>query len=109
MFTFLLTLVSRLFVCFVRYSDGYAQALDALRSQGITYATCGTSDVEDLSRDAFDVVLFPGGSGGGEYTALTQAGTAAVRAFVHDHGGGYIGTCAGGFLAVPGRCCDVPV
>ena len=52
-----------------------------------------------LTRANADLVIFPGGSGGGQAQALGPAGMAAVRAFVHG-GGGYIGTCGGAFLAI---------
>lgn len=52
-----------------------------------------------LTTERFDVVIFPGGSGGGQAKALGEAGMAAVRAFVQA-GGGYIGTCGGAFLAL---------
>ncbi|NQU21968.1 MAG: succinylglutamate desuccinylase/aspartoacylase family protein [Candidatus Nealsonbacteria bacterium] len=48
--------------------------------------------------DQFDVVIFPGGSGSKEAAALGEAGCKAVREFVHA-GGGYVGICAGAFLA----------
>ena len=47
----------------------------------------------------FDVLVFPGGSGNGQATALGESGLAAVRAFV-TAGGGYIGTCGGAFLGI---------
>jgi len=46
-------------------------------------------------------VVFPGGSGGGIAKALQPAGVAAVRTFV-DGGGGYVGICAGAYLAGAG-------
>jgi putative intracellular protease/amidase len=46
----------------------------------------------------FDVVLFPGGSGSKEAAALEESGRQEVRTFV-DRGGGYLGICAGAYLA----------
>lgn len=46
----------------------------------------------------FDVVLFPGGSGGGEGRALAEEGRKQVKSFV-ERGGGYLGICAGAYLA----------
>jgi glutamine amidotransferase-like uncharacterized protein len=46
----------------------------------------------------FDVLIHPGGSGGGQGRALEAAGREAVRAFVRN-GGGFIGICAGAYLA----------
>jgi putative intracellular protease/amidase len=46
----------------------------------------------------FDVVVFPGGSGSKEAAALQETGRQAVREFV-EQGGGYLGICAGAYLA----------
>ncbi len=48
--------------------------------------------------DAFDVVMFPGGTGSGTARALEEEGRAAVCEFVEE-GGGYLGVCAGAYLA----------
>lgn len=53
--------------------------------------------VTKLSRDSFDIVVFPGGSGTGQSNELGVEGRAAVVDFVKA-GGGYIGTCGGAFL-----------
>jgi putative intracellular protease/amidase len=49
----------------------------------------------------FDVVIFSGGSGGKESAALGEAGREEVRRFVRE-GGGYLGICAGAYLACSG-------
>lgn len=54
-----------------------------------------------LSHEAFDVVIFTGGSGSRQSKAIGEAGLVAVRRFV-EHGGGYIGICAGAYLACDG-------
>jgi hypothetical protein len=46
----------------------------------------------------FRVLIQPGGSGGGQAKALGEEGRAKVKAFVKD-GGGYVGICAGAYLA----------
>ena len=46
----------------------------------------------------FDVVIFAGGSGSQEAKAIGEEGRAEVEKFV-GHGGGYIGICAGAYLA----------
>ena len=46
----------------------------------------------------FDVIVFPGGSGGGQGKALGQTGREKVREFVRE-GGGLVGICAGAYLA----------
>jgi hypothetical protein len=49
----------------------------------------------------YDVVIFAGGSGSKEAEALEETGRAAVQNFVGG-GGGYIGICAGAYLATSG-------
>ena len=49
----------------------------------------------------FDVVIFSGGSGSKEAAALGDAGRENVRRFVRE-GGGYLGICAGAYLACTG-------
>ena len=49
----------------------------------------------------FDVAVFSGGSGGRQSGALGEAGRRAVREFVEE-GGGYVGICAGAYLACSG-------
>lgn len=46
----------------------------------------------------FDVVVFTGGSGTGQGVALGEQGRENVRSFVRE-GGGYLGICAGAYLA----------
>ncbi len=48
--------------------------------------------------EGFDVVIFPGGSASTQASALGVSGRNAVRAFVAG-GGGYVGICAGAYLA----------
>jgi len=48
------------------------------------------------------VVMFPGGSGSGQAEALRREGCAMVERFVA-RGGGYVGTCAGAYLAALGH------
>lgn len=48
-----------------------------------------------------DVVIFAGGSAGKQAESIGAAGLAAVRAFV-ENGGGYVGICAGAYLATCG-------
>jgi glutamine amidotransferase-like uncharacterized protein len=58
----------------------------------------GPADIRAGVLDQFDVVIFPGGSGSKEAAAIGQDGCSAVRDFVKA-GGGYVGICAGAFLA----------
>lgn len=58
----------------------------------------GPADLRAGVLSQFDVVVFPGGSGSKEAAAIGDDGCAAVREFVKS-GGGYIGICAGAYLA----------
>ena len=80
----------------------------ALVTRGVlaSVAVLDGPGVATRSRAAVDVVVFPGGGGGGEAAGIGAAGAAAVKAFVSS-GGGYYGTCAGAYLASAARCCDV--
>ena len=49
----------------------------------------------------FDVVVFTGGSGSQQAASLGETGREQVRSFVKQ-GGGYIGICAGAYLACSG-------
>lgn len=52
--------------------------------------------------DEVDVVLFTGGSGSAQGKALGELGREKVREFVK-RGGGYVGVCAGSYLAMQGE------
>lgn len=54
-----------------------------------------------LKHESFDVVIFTGGSGHKQADAIGPAGLAQVKAFV-EQGGGYVGICAGAYLACDG-------
>jgi len=58
----------------------------------------GPADIQAGVLDQFEVVIFPGGSGSKEAAAIGKRGCKAVREFV-ESGGGYVGICAGAFLA----------
>jgi hypothetical protein len=48
--------------------------------------------------DGYDVVVQPGGSGGGQGKALGEEGRTKIQEFVKK-GGGYLGVCGGAYLA----------
>lgn len=58
----------------------------------------GPADIQGGVLNQFDVVIFPGGSGSKEAAAIGPKGCRAVQDFV-EHGGGYVGICAGAYLA----------
>ena len=58
----------------------------------------GAEDIGDGVLNQFDLVIFPGGSGSKQAAALQPAGRVVVQKFVKD-GGGFLGICAGAYLA----------
>ena len=58
----------------------------------------GSPDIRADVLEQFDVVVLPGGSGSGQAKGLGTTGREAVRSFVEE-GGGYLGICAGAYLA----------
>jgi predicted deacylase len=58
----------------------------------------GPVDIQTGVLEQFDVVIFPGGSGSKEAAAIGPEGCQAVQEHV-ESGGGYVGICAGAFLA----------
>ncbi len=55
-------------------------------------------DIRDGALAQFDTVIFAGGSGSGQANGLQEGGREAVRKFILG-GGGYVGICAGAYLA----------
>lgn len=76
-------------------SDG-ARRIPGTNVTRIKAAEMGTYDLS-----GFDVVVFSGGSGSGQSKAIGEAGRKNVREFVA-RGGGYLGICAGAYLACAG-------
>jgi len=58
----------------------------------------GPEEMAAGALEGFDVVLFPGGMASHQFDALGEGGREAVVEFVRD-GGGYVGICAGAFMA----------
>ena len=65
---------------------------------GILVRPIHPADIREGALDQFDLVLFPGGSGSKQAEGLNKAGREDVKKFVRK-GGGYIGICAGSYLA----------
>jgi type 1 glutamine amidotransferase len=55
-------------------------------------------EIGRLNLGAYDVLVFPGGTGSGQAKGIGEAGAKNVREFV-SNGGGYVGICAGAYLA----------
>jgi hypothetical protein len=73
-----------------------AQQLPGAKITTLTPEEIGTRDLAE-----FDVILFSGGSGSAQAKAIGEAGKKNVREFV-ERGGGYLGVCAGAYLACAG-------
>ena len=80
--------------------ENIERVVDATTLGHRVLAVC-PEDIRDGGLRGLAAVVFPGGSGGGIAKALQPAGVAAVREFV-DGGGGYVGICAGAYLAGSG-------
>lgn len=65
---------------------------------GSTVLPIGPEEIRAGELRHFNVVLFPGGSGSRQGESLGEVDRRCVRQFV-EQGGGYIGICAGAFLA----------
>ena len=59
------------------------------------------ADIATGALKGYDLVMFTGGSGSAEAGGLGEKGREEVRAFVRN-GGGYVGICAGAYLACSG-------
>ncbi|PTX97051.1 biofilm PGA synthesis protein PgaB [Spartobacteria bacterium LR76] len=69
-----------------------------LTKAGINLTTLTAEQIRNGELSKYDVVIFTGGSGSKQAEALQTAGVDEVRKFVQA-GGGYIGICAGAYLA----------
>jgi putative intracellular protease/amidase len=83
---------------------GFAPALAAVAADPRLRARVvpAAAFAADGALDGADVVVFMGGSGSRQGRAIGPEGRAAVRRFVAA-GGGYIGVCAGSYLALQGE------
>ncbi|MFM8337031.1 MAG: BPL-N domain-containing protein [Opitutaceae bacterium] len=68
---------------------------------GTTVTFLKPEEVGTRNLAEFDVIIFSGGSGSGQSKAIGDTGRAKVREFVAA-GGGYLGICAGAYLACAG-------
>ena len=79
-------------------SAGAPTLLERVLGPELAARRVGPGDVRSGALAQFDVVLHPGGTASGQSRALEHGGLWAVRRFVHA-GGGYVGICAGSYLA----------
>jgi glutamine amidotransferase-like uncharacterized protein len=71
-------------------------------SPGFRLQVISPPRVRGTALEHADVVVFTGGSGSAQGKALGEEGRARVRGFV-ERGGGYVGVCAGSYLALQGE------
>ena len=71
------------------------------REQGLEVVIFKPEDIRTGKLAKFDVVIFTGGSGSKQAETIGEEGRAKVKEFV-EAGGGYIGICAGAYLACSG-------
>ncbi len=67
----------------------------------VAVARIGPTEIKAGALTGFDVVIFSGGMGGSQSRWLGETGRVNVKRFV-DQGGGYVGICAGSYLACRG-------
>jgi len=72
------------------------------RSPGFVCTVLRPADIRAGALARQDVAVFMGGSGTAQGRALGDEGKAAVKEFVRG-GGGYVGVCAGAYLALQGE------
>jgi glutamine amidotransferase-like uncharacterized protein len=73
-----------------------------LSSNGATYQEVSSAQLDAMSVDdiaKFGMMIFPGGAGGTEAGSLSAQTHANLRSAVQDRGVGYVGFCAGSFIA----------
>ncbi len=66
--------------------------------KGTKVTTLSPSDIAKGKLLGYAALVVPGGRASGQFLALGTAGQTAIREFV-DGGGGYVGICAGAYLA----------
>jgi len=66
-----------------------------------TVAEVGPDEIQNGALSQFNALICPGGTGGGQARAIGEDGRAHIKKFVED-GNGYIGICAGAYLATSG-------
>lgn len=73
----------------------------AERLEGATAIAISPEELSTVNLSQFDILVFAGGSGSGQARAIGENGLNKVRDFVRN-GGGYLGICAGAYLACSG-------
>lgn len=91
------------------YGQGVPRCVELLGAEPrVAVSRVRAAQIREGGLRDFDVVVFSGGSGGRQATALGLTGREQVRRFV-EAGGGYLGICAGHYLACAGFSWSVPI
>jgi hypothetical protein len=83
-------------------AEALSTATAAIEAAGMDVLVVGPDEVRAGALDRADAVLFTGGRGSVQGRLLGEDGRERVRAFVRA-GGGYVGICAGAYLALQGE------
>ena len=92
-------------VAIYSHSSGKARAPHTLQkvltaADGFDCRLVSPEAIRQGNLNQFDVLIMPGGSAHRQADMLGAQGRDAIRKFVHN-GGGYVGICAGSYLATP--------
>jgi glutamine amidotransferase-like uncharacterized protein len=68
---------------------------------GVEVTRINVDEIQSGKLVDYDILIMPGGSGGGQASALGSEGRKQVKEYVNA-GGGFIGICAGGYLGAMG-------
>lgn len=87
----------------VYVDEGAGQSVNGLLSvlskfDRVSITKLKADDIRSGKLEGLDLLIQPGGSGGGQGRHLGEDGRDVVRRFVED-GGGFVGICAGAYLA----------
>jgi len=80
---------------------GVPRLREILSAANLPVTLVGPPEIRSGVLEQFTVAIFAGGTGSGEARALGPAGRQQVQQFV-EQGGGYVGICAGAYLATSG-------
>lgn len=98
-----------LFDDFGSFGKGVPRCTELLgQVKGVTLTTVKPALIREGGLKDFDVVIFTGGSGSKQAATLGLVGREQVRRFI-EAGGGYVGICAGNYLACEGFSWGVKV
>lgn len=79
-------------------SDCVQATITILGTNGFKVSKISAASIRTGELEKYDVVMMPGGGGSDEVAALGSEGCSRLIKFV-SKGGGYVGTCAGAYLA----------